>query len=243
MGKATCSGASAAHALRSASREHAELIALRIRQHNPGHRTLPDVDATGTYDQEPVNLDPLVRGTEVQVQPILGLLSRRDWCEDHAGQAVRRGRISNSSADSFTTTHPKTSAHHRPSTTGSRASTTTCSHSRLIRESYNRRRAGDPRRSSACGDHAGQSAGMNHALETSPRSGSTATTTGMAVAALLAPDLGSPPTARLGGIARPGQLSERLDQAAGPMGAVPAPLTPRRHRSSRCLSFWGAQDR
>jgi Transposase IS116/IS110/IS902 family len=77
--------------LTSPSLQHAELVALRIRKHHPGHRSLPDVDATSTCSKESVDLGLLVVGPEVQVQPVLGLLRLRDLDKDQSGEPMRRG--------------------------------------------------------------------------------------------------------------------------------------------------------
>ena len=90
-----------------------------------------------------------VIGAEVQVQPVLHRPGVVHLHEDQAGRPSGSGRISNSSAASFTTTHPRAAVHHRPSRTGSRASTTTCSHCSAMARRYRRCGCGAARTAAA----------------------------------------------------------------------------------------------
>src|SRR5213079_880989 len=77
--------ASACHSVTGSARrvasrpaEDAELVALRVGQHHPGHRgTLPDVDVPGTHVDEALHLGVLVLGGEVEVQAVLAVLRVR----------------------------------------------------------------------------------------------------------------------------------------------------------------------
>lgn len=69
--------------------EDAELIALRIVQHNPGLLALPDVRSRGPQRKQPFDLNVSVVWPEVEVQPILHRLRLRDRDEEEPRQTIR----------------------------------------------------------------------------------------------------------------------------------------------------------
>ena len=95
--------------LTAPSLQHAELVALRIRKHRPGHRSLPDVDATehlleGIGRPRPADRragSPGAAGSWTPSPPVLGRINPGSRCAE--------GRISNSAAESFSTTQPRAS--------------------------------------------------------------------------------------------------------------------------------------
>jgi len=102
---------------------------------------LPYIRVPSAEAEEARDFGLLVVRPKVQVETVLAALRLSDWFEDQSGRRYAVGRISNSSGASFSTTHPSALAHHRPNSTGSAASTTTCSHSRPILGIYGRHAA------------------------------------------------------------------------------------------------------
>ena len=71
--------------------QHAELVALRVLEHDPGLVTgLPDVRVPGPEGQEAGDLRPLVVGAEIQVEAVLAVLGVRGAPEQKAGGAAQR---------------------------------------------------------------------------------------------------------------------------------------------------------
>jgi hypothetical protein len=110
----------------------AELVALRIGKHDPRLLSLTDVRPAGTQLQQTVYLGRLVIRAEARCRRFLVSLRSPTGTKTKPGSRSGAGLISNSSSASNTTTQPRALAHHRPSSAGCAASTTTCSHSRLM---------------------------------------------------------------------------------------------------------------
>src|SRR3954467_15068747 len=71
--------------------EHAELVALRIRQHHPLLVTLPYARVPRPQGEESGDLGLLVVGAEVEVQPVLQGLLLGHRCEQQPRKAVGGG--------------------------------------------------------------------------------------------------------------------------------------------------------
>ena len=69
--------------------EDAELVALRVRQHDPRGVTLSDVDASCAVSDQPSYFGVLVIGPEVEVESALGLLGLIEADEVQSRRAVR----------------------------------------------------------------------------------------------------------------------------------------------------------
>ena len=99
---------------------------------------MTDVGMSSSEAQEARNFNILVVRPEVQVETALAALRLPTFSKSSPGMRSAVGRISNSSGESFTTTHLSASAHHWPNITGSAACTTTCSHPSSILGIYGR---------------------------------------------------------------------------------------------------------
>jgi hypothetical protein len=66
------------------STQHAELVALRISENDPGLISLADVSALSTQSQEPCDLlvPVATNGTEIEMKAVLDRLLFRDSYED-----------------------------------------------------------------------------------------------------------------------------------------------------------------
>jgi len=109
-----------------------ELVALRIGKHDPRLLSLTNVRPAGTQLQQTVYLGRSVIRAEVRCRRFLVSLGSPTGTKTKPGSRSGAGLISNSSSASNTTTQPRAFAHHRPSSAGCAASTTTCFHSRLM---------------------------------------------------------------------------------------------------------------
>jgi hypothetical protein len=73
----------------SAGPEYAELVAFRISKHNPRLLSLPDVHSRRAEHEQSFDLHISVVGPEVEVKPVLGLLTLGNTSEQKAGKAIR----------------------------------------------------------------------------------------------------------------------------------------------------------
>jgi hypothetical protein len=71
--------------------EYAELIALRIGEHNPRLLALSHVCSRRAQRKQPFDLNVSVVWPEVEVQAILDHLRLRDGDEEESRQTIRRG--------------------------------------------------------------------------------------------------------------------------------------------------------
>ena len=70
--------------------QDAELVALRVGQHDPGNDTLTDVDASCAEVDESLDLELLIVRSKVEMKPVLGRrLGGTDWQEDDPREVFR----------------------------------------------------------------------------------------------------------------------------------------------------------
>ncbi len=76
--------------LSSGCAEDAELIALRVGQHDPGNDALTDLDALCAEVDESLNLELLIVRSKVEMKPVFGRrLGGTDWQEDDPREVFR----------------------------------------------------------------------------------------------------------------------------------------------------------
>jgi hypothetical protein len=74
--------------LPGAGTKHAELVAFRVSEHDPRLLSLPNICSRGAKHEKAFDLQILVVGPEVEVKPVLGLLTVGDMGEQEPGKAI-----------------------------------------------------------------------------------------------------------------------------------------------------------